>query len=371
MKIGDCRGTTCRAPTAIILVALSLLLSVAVIHAQDEASPDGRVQSNVMLRLRTAPSLDGDILTILEPSTPLTIIGLSLDREWLRVETPDDQFGWVFAEYVDVLIDLDAAFSGDGGYVRLPDDVIANIRQIFADGQARGNRADVFAKVGDSITVSILSLNPLGVGLYDLGEYGYLQGVIDFYAKAETRDGNNSFTDVSLAARIGWTTYGVLDPRESDPSICLSGEPPLLCEYRVTAPSVALIMFGTNDVGVIPAEDYRVNLRRIVRLTEGHGIIPILSTIPPRDGFGARVQEFNQIVIDTAAEYAIPMVDYGGAMLALGDGGLDLDGVHPSVPPKGYEGAADFRSNNLYYGYVVRNLTALQILDAVWRSTAS
>ncbi|MFN8563236.1 MAG: hypothetical protein U0703_16850 [Anaerolineae bacterium] len=83
------------------------------------------------------------------------------------------------------------------------------------------------------------------------------------------------------------------------------------------------------------------------------------------------MDEFNQIVTEIAAEYAIPMVDYGGAMLALGDGGLDLDGVHPSVPPKGYEGAADFSADNLYYGYVVRNLTALQILDAVWRSTAS
>ncbi|MFN8563237.1 MAG: hypothetical protein U0703_16855 [Anaerolineae bacterium] len=121
-----------------------------------------------------------------------------------------------------MLIDLDAVFSGDGGYVRLPADVIAHVRQIFADGKARGNHADVFAKVGDSITVSILSLNPIGDGLYDLGEYGYLQGVIDFYAKAETRDGANSFTEASLAARIGWTTYGVLDPAESDPSVCLS-----------------------------------------------------------------------------------------------------------------------------------------------------
>jgi len=58
-------------------------------------------------------------------------------------------------------------------------------------------------------------------------------------------------------------------------------------------------------------------------------------------------------------------------MLPLGSDGYDLDKVHPSVPPKGYAGAADFRAPNLHYGYVIRNLTALQMLDLVWRATRS
>jgi hypothetical protein len=49
----------------------------------------------------------------------------------------------------------------------------------------------------------------------------------------------------------------------------------------------------------------------------------------------------------------------------LPDAGLAPDGTHPSIPPKGYKGSADFRASNLYYGYVIRNLTALQMLDAV------
>jgi hypothetical protein len=32
----------------------------------------------------------------------------------------------------------------------------------------------------------------------------------------------------------------------------------------------------------------------------------------------------------------------------------------------GVRGSADFRTYNLGYGYVIRNLTALQMLDAVW-----
>jgi hypothetical protein len=273
-------------------------------------------------------------------------------------------------EYVDVFIDLNTAFPEGSGYMRLPDGVVDHIRQIYVAGQARGNRANVFAKIGDSITASILTLNPVGDGIYNLGEYAYLQDVIAFYSSASTRDGHNPFNHRSVAAQVGWTTYGVLDPEASNPEACEPGEAPLLCEYRLLQPSVAVIMFGTNDVGILTAGDYRANLSRIVELTEGQGIIPILTTIPPRTDYETRVQEFNNIVAAVASDHAIPLVDYWGAMLTLGDDGLDLDGVHPSVPPKGYEGAADFRPQNLYYGYVIRNLTALQMLDAVWRSVS-
>ncbi len=194
--------------------------------------------------------------------------------------------------------------------------------------------------------------------------------VIDFYAAGETRDRRNSFDDHSLAAQIGWTTYGVLDPNQSDPGVCQPDEPPLLCEYRVLKPSVAIIMFGTNDVGVLDSARYRANLDRITGLTEAMGIIPILSTIPLRAGYEDRSRAFNRIIIDVADQHHVPLLDYGGAMLALGRAGFDLDGVHPSVPPMGFDGAADFRAANLRYGYVIRNLTALQMLDAVWRATA-
>lgn len=46
------------------------------------------------------------------------------------------------------------------------------------------------------------------------------------------------------------------------------------------------------------------------------------------------------------------------------------DGIHPSAPglaPDDYGAAADLSPENLTYGYTVRNLTALQALDAVWR----
>lgn len=351
------------------VMIVSMVLSGALVRAQ-EAQPDARVMAQVMLRLRAAPSTESEILAILDPETALTVLGMSLDRQWLHVETPGGQIGWVFLEYVDVLIDLDTAFPDGAGYIRLPPRVVEHIQQVYVAGRMQGNRPNVFAKVGDSITESILTLNPVGDGIYSLGEYAYLQDAITFYASGETGEGENSFNRLSRAAKVGWTTYGVLDPEAGNPADCKPGEMPLLCEYRLIQPSAALILLGTNDVGGVGAGAYRENLSRIVELTEARGIIPILTTIPLRADYEARVQEFNNIVVAVADEYTIPLVDYGGAMQALGDSGLDLDGVHPSVPPRGFNGAADFSADNLYYGYVLRNLTALQMLDAVWRATA-
>ncbi len=362
-----CRGG---ARCALVLMLLQLLTPFA--YAQ--TSPDAQVIDGISLRLRAAPSLDAPILSMLEPRTPLTVLGLSSDRDWLQVETVNAEgtstLGWVYREYVDLNLDLDAAFPEGAASIRLPDPVVTHIRQLYAVGQQRGNRANVFAKVGDSITVSILTLNPIGEGLYKLADYGYLQDVIDFYTPALTRNGHNSFNEETVAAAIGWTTYRVLDPEEGDPDLCASDELPLLCEYRLIQPSVSLIMFGTNDVSVLIPEHFRFNLGKIVDLTEAQGIIPILTTIPVREGYEDRVPQFNAIIVGVAQQHALPWVDYGGAMLALGADGLDLDGAHPSIPPKGYTGAADFSTPNLRYGYVLRNLTALQMLDAVWRTTA-
>ncbi len=353
-------------------IALLILFAAVVggaVYAQ-ETQPDAQVLIDVTLRLREAPTTASETLALLQPVTPLALLGVSADREWLNVRLDDGSVGWVAADYVELFIDLDALFPGGTSESRLSPDVIAHVQQIFAAGQARGNHADVFAKVGDSLTVSSLTLHPLGVGVYNLGDYDYLQGVIDFYAGGQTRDGRNSFNDDSVAAGIGWTTYRVLDPEEDKPELCLPEESPLLCEYRLLQPSVSLIMFGTNDVSILESRHYRANLNRIIDLSEAQGIIPVLTTIPLRVDWEMRSHEFNAIISEVARQRAIPVIDYGGAMLPLGDAGLDLDQVHPSVPPKGFEGAADFREGNLSYGYVLRNLTALQVLDAVWRVTA-
>jgi hypothetical protein len=241
--------------------------------------------------------------------------------------------------------------------------IVEHIRAVYTTGQALGNRPNVFVKVGDSITVSPGFLYPIGQGTYNLGDYTSLQAVIDFFSETPTRTGN-SFSNQSVAAGVGWSAFAVLTSSNGDFSQCVGGETPLACEYRLNKPSIALIMYGTNDVGYRSNEDYRSDLEQIISYSERMGVIPILSTIPNRPDTPARVQEFNQIVADLTAAHQLPLWDYYSATINLPGYGLTSDQVHPSSSPRGQ---ADFRTDNLQYGYVMRNLTALQMLDSVWK----
>jgi hypothetical protein len=338
-----------------------------------QANPDAQVSLiDGMLRLRKGPSTRTKILGTLTFGAPLMVIGRTADNAWLQVRTAEGLVGWVSAEYVQTFIDLNGISIADennmpnGGY-RLSENVAAHLRDIYALGQQLGNRPDVFSKVGDSISVNKDYLQPIGFGLYNLGDHVELQGVINFYLKAEARDGKNSFANESLAAGVGWTATALLDPKNARKGDCQENESPLHCEYRVVRPSVALIMIGTNDAGFLPVQTYKYNLQRIVEQSLEMGIIPVLSTIPARLGKEDRVIAYNQAIVEVARTYEIPLWDYGAAMQNLPNGGLDNDNTHPSPPPHGFEGAADFRPENMAYGYVVRNLGALQVLDAIWR----
>jgi hypothetical protein len=108
-------------------------------------------------------------------------------------------------------------------------------------------------------------------------------------------------------------------------------------------------------------------MRLILQISLDRGVIPVLSTLPPlhRDWAIGRVEMLNGIIVALAREYDIPLWDYWSALQGLPNDGLSTDGVHPSF----YAGhAADFAPDYLGYGYTVRNLLALQVLDAVWRA---
>ncbi len=250
----------------------------------------------------------------------------------------------------------------------LPTDVIVHIRQVYDFGRLLGNRPTVFSKVGDSITVSDNFLHPIGDGVYELGDYGYLRPVIDFYRRTPVRTGN-SFSNVSLAAGVGWSAWAALQPEFANPDECLPDEIPLVCEYRVTKPSLAIVMFGTNEVSYMSAAAYRTWLVRIIDISEAMGIIPILSTLPDRHAWEDAIDRYNTVIRDLTVERHLPLIEYAEALRRLPDRGLGWDGVHPSWTPHAwYTGAARFTPDNLRYGYVLRNLTALQTLDRVWRS---
>lgn len=252
------------------------------------------------------------------------------------------------------------------GYPWLSGVDVARLQQIYALGQARGNRPDVFSKVGDSITYAQHFLHPIGEGRTVLHNYGYLAPAVAYFSQTTARTAN-SFSNESLAAVNGWSAWTVLDASYAD-GLCNPGEGALACEYRLTRPSIALIMFGTNDAVNSSPDFFRSNLSQVVQVSLDHGVIPVLSTIPERtlgDIPRERVYAFNAIITEVARAYHIPLWDYYGAMGGLWNYGIG-DGVHPSEPPD--QNAANFSSENLNYGYPVRNLGALIVLDHLWRN---
>lgn len=246
--------------------------------------------------------------------------------------------------------------------------VLPAIIEIYEQGRLMGNRAGVFSKVGDSITVNPAFLNPIGWGVYDLREYSYLQPVVDYYSEKTARD-SNSFANTSLAARGGWSAWSVLNFYIADEELCLEWETPLVCEYRTVRPSVALILLGTNDVVETPIDTYEGYMREVIETSIEMGVIPVVSTIPEfgREGYSTRVASVNAVIVELTYEYGIPLWDYHAAMAKLPNNGLSEDGIHPSWL---VDNNADFTPENLQYGLVLRNLMALQVLDAVLQMVA-
>jgi hypothetical protein len=336
--------------------------------------------------LRLAPARDAQMIQPLAPRAKVTLLQRAPDESWFLVRSRDGLAGWVMREELSGLKRPAAAKPAPKAAAnkapaakaqtakparapvgQRPATRPGSLRAIFQQGQQFGNRADVFSKVGDSLTAVPYVMYPIGWGNFNLHGRVELLPVADHFRRAAVRDGNNSFINNSLAAYAGWTSADVLNHSKADASKCFTGETPLRCEYRLSKPAVALIMFGTNDVSALSAEQYRANMTQIVRETIDAGVIPVLSTIPPRMQFEGQCDAFNAIVAEIANAHGVPLSDYASAMKRLPNYGLSEDGVHPSWPPGDFALSADFSEANLNTGYTLRNFMILQSLDAIWR----
>jgi LysM repeat protein len=310
------------------------------------------------LRLRAGPSTDDTILAHLAALTPLTILQHSADNAWLEVSLTDGTRGWVMAQYVT--IGDTTSLSADA--LPMPEPYLGGFtsraQEIFRLGQSMGNHANVFAVIGDSNSASNLYLGPFDDGYYDLGNYGYLQDTITYF--------KGSFTYTSVAAIVGFDTLKLMDPARADASKCEAGESPLLCEYRRKRPAVALILIGTNDT--MNWQHFEANLRPIIEATIAQGIVPVLFTKGDdleSTKYQAPAGYMNDIIKRLSREYNVPLLDLHQVTVKLPNGGFGSDGFHFNVPPDGR--TAFFTGDHMNYGYTIRNLTALQMLDAVRR----
>jgi len=236
----------------------------------------------------------------------------------------------------------------------LPGDLTDALQALAARTPDRED--DVFAKVGDSITVSPAFLACFTGGTVDLGGRDALRASIEHFAMGNA-GGTDPFRRVSLAAGVSWTAGRVLMGSPSD----------LDRELAALRPRFASLMYGTNDVGFIDLDTYGRNMTTIVDTMLAAGTIPILSSIPPRDDSttaDARVPIFSLLVRALAQSRGVPFVDLHRELLALSDHGLlASDGVHLTSSM----GGCVLTPAGLRAGSNVRNLLVLEALDRARR----
>lgn len=238
----------------------------------------------------------------------------------------------------------------------------AHVREVFQAGARAGNRADVFAKVGDSITESASFLGDIGHGWYDLGAYARLEPTVRLFSRrafsADRED--NSFSHPSRAATAGWTTEDLLDGGDHGP---------LEQELNALHPAFAIVMIGTNDAVRTGGTTYARNLATLLDRIEAHHTVAILSTIPDEPtppGTQAVIDQLNAVIARTAAARHLPLIDYHQSLQGLPQHGLCEDQIHPSAYVLNQDTKATvFTPAGLAFGYNVRNLTALLMLDRI------
>lgn len=233
--------------------------------------------------------------------------------------------------------------------------VTQTARDLYQRGQASGNNSHVFSKVGDGEISAewFFSAFDLGEAYYDLGPYQALHPVIDQFG--------GSFNRIGMAARRGFNTEKILGPSQSDPSPCEADESPLACELRLHRPIFAILSLGTNQAWK-PAE-FEAGMRQILDILLLQNVVPILSTKGDNLEGDHRI---NRTIACLADEYELPLWNFWAAIQPLPNHGLQPDLEHLTY------GITDFDDKNaMQSAWTVRNLTALQALDAVWRGVTT
>lgn len=242
----------------------------------------------------------------------------------------------------------------------LTPDVVAHLRAVVA--RAPDRRDDVFIKVGDSATVNRGFMRCLArPDEVSFGEHAELAETAAFF-RGGNAGGIDPYRRDSRAAKVGWSAHNAL---KGSPS-------PLMREVWAASPRFALVMFGTNDIEMNRPEVFADRMRAIVDVLTARGVIPILSTVIPRNSDAEAdrlVPRYGRVVEAIARARKVPYIHLHAAMVGLPDRGLMSDGVHPSTRVAGNElRGCDFDRQGLQYGQNVRNLLNLRMLDRLRRT---
>ncbi len=225
-------------------------------------------------------------------------------------------------------------------------------RRIYLRGLELGNNPHAFSIIGDCNSTSPFFLSSFDDGTYNLGAYADLQDTIDHFA--------GSFHRLGFSVMVGASVSTILSPLCSNPQMCFPSESPIECEYHRHKPIISIIQLGTN--GWDELDSFTSRMRRIIEISIEHGVVPILATkADNREGDHG----INHMLALLALEYDLPLWNFWLALQPLPNQGMQNDGIHLSWGNSYFDDPG-----NLESGWAIRNLTALQTLDAVWHDLA-
>jgi len=351
----------------ILLVVVSLL----PVQQTQAASNCFAVAKSANVNIRSGPSAEEySVIGVISNGEALPIIGQNESGDWYAVEYPHGEQAWVAGNAVELegSCDLVPTLPNPGpppeidqlmSVPILPTLDVENLRAIYARGQALGNAPDAFTKLGDCNTDTSFFLTAFDTGAYDLGTYDQLQPTVDYFA--------GSFEHISLVGQVGFNAATMLDPMFVDPRKCASNEGGLLaCEYDRRPPSVAILMFGPNDLLNLSEEQFAQAVTDIVEYSIDRGVIPVITTFTwHKDQLWPKALRFNVITVEIAEEYGIPVINFWRAAQDLPNMGLIDDYTHLTSPNSSFDIA--FTGEETRYGYPMRNLLTLQTLDLLRR----
>src|SRR4030042_2065532 len=237
--------------------------------------------------------------------------------------------------------------------------VSKNAWDIYQHGIELGRDPQTFSKIGDCQSISTYFLKYFDLtGFYNLGSYNYLQESIDWFSGSFSRD--------SLSVKGGFNAAAILSPLRADPKLCNGNENPIACEFRLNNPSIAII--SLEEWWTDHPENYENYMRQIIEYSIQQGVVPIIAT--KADNLEGN-HLINQTIARLALEYDIPLWNFWLAVQPLPNHGLR------AVDSSGKEDMFHLTHSEGYYfyndpsapqsGWSIRNLTALQALDAVRR----
>lgn len=230
--------------------------------------------------------------------------------------------------------------------------VVDRLRQVVTLDE--GLADDVFAKVGASSTVSRGFLHCFAGDNVDLAGEDELWPTIQHFRGGDAA-GTDPYTRTSLTATVGWSA-----------SHAIAGDPsPLDRELDAIRPRFAVVMYGTNDIQRRDLDGYYGNMLTLVDQLTEQGVIPIVSSVMPRDDDAAAdalVPSYNAVVRGVAQGRQVPFVDLHQALVVLPNHGLGPDRLHSSS----YRGGSCvFTEEGLLHGYNWRNLLTIRALHGL------